>query len=165
MPSSLVGAQRLLAVNDLRDNSDTGRRIAIGLWALFAHPVVRMGARFGGTADGLTTEIALAVHPDRYVLIDSDPKQGLTVVLTTPDIIAAELIVLALREIRARVRGVGPWEDALCRPQPNSNLGVRNAEEIDIDALISPTLSSQQRAAAAALLAQAAELIGVGVTS
>ena len=162
MPSALVGAQRMLAVNDLRGNSDSRPTIAIGLWALFSHPVVRFGARFGGTTDGLTAEIALAVHPDRYVVVDSDRKEGFTIVLATPDIIAAELIVLALREIQTRFRGVGPWEDPLVQAATDLNLGVRNAEEIDIDALISPTLSSHQREAAAATLTQAAEIIGVG---
>jgi hypothetical protein len=162
MPSTLVGAQRLLAINDVRGTRESRPTIAVGLWALFAHPVVRMGARFGGTTDGLTAEIALAVHPDRYVLIDSDRKQDFVFVLSTPDIVAAELLVLALRELRARFRGVGPWEDPLVQAATDLNLGVRNAEQIDIDAVISPTLSSQQREAATATLMQAAEIIGVG---
>src|SRR5262245_35963559 len=48
MPADLVGSQRLMAVNDLRGLSDVRPTIAIGLWALFAHPIVRMGARFAG---------------------------------------------------------------------------------------------------------------------
>lgn len=161
MPTALVGAQRLLAVNDLRGMGDARPVIAIGMWALFAHPVVRMGARFGGTTDGLTAEIALAVHPDRYVVIDSDRRQGITFVLATQDIIVAELIQLALRQGRTRLRGVGPWEDPLVQAATDLNLGVRNAEEIDIDAVLSPTLSSQQREAVASSIVQAAELIGV----
>jgi hypothetical protein len=162
LPADLAGAQRLLAVNDLRGNVDRRPVIAIGLWALFAHPVVRLGARLGGTTDGLTAEIALAAHPDRFVLIESDPRNGFTFVLAAQDIVAAELIALAMRQNRARFRGAGPWEDPLVQAATDLNLGVRNAEEIDIDALISPTLSSQQRELAASTLLQAAELIGVG---
>lgn len=165
LPSELVGAQRLLAINDLRGNSDIRPVIAIGLWALFAHPVVRLGARFGGTTDGLTAEIALAVHPDRYLLVESDRKQGLVFVLSTPDIIAAELIVLAVRAQRARHRGIGSWEDSLVQAATDLDLGARNADQIDIDAIVSPTLSSEQRAIAAEMLANAAELIGVGPAS
>ncbi len=161
MPTALVDAQRLLAVNDLRGNNDMRPLIAIGLWARFAHPVVRIGARFGGTTDGLTAEIALSVHPDRYVMIDSDRKQGITFVVSTHDIVVAELIVLALRQRRLRVRGVGPWEDPLVQAATDLSLGVRNAEEIGIDAILSPTLSSHQREGAASSFVQAAELIGV----
>lgn len=161
MPSALVGSQRLLAVNDLRGNASVRPDIAIGLWAQFAHPVVRVGARFGGTTDGLTAEIALAVHSDRYVLLESDRELGLTFVLSTPDIIAAELIVLALRERRARHRGVGPWEDRLVQAATDLDLGVRNAEAMEIDAIISPTLSSQQTEAAATVIRRAAESVGV----
>lgn len=163
MPTALVGAQRLLAVNDLRGT--IGRRpvIAVGLWALFAHPVVRTAARLGDTRDGLTAEIALSVHPDRYVLIDVERKQNLTIVLSTPDIIAAELIVLAFRASSARFRGVGPWEDPLVQAATDLALGARNTERIDIDALISPTLSSEQREEAIATLVTAAELIGVSL--
>jgi hypothetical protein len=162
MPTTLIGAQRLVAVNDLRGNVDPRPVIAIGLWALFAHPVVRLGARFGGTTDGLTAEVALAVHPDRYIMIESDPKQRSTFVIATRDIVTAELIALAMRQNRARFRGAGPWEDPLVQAASDLNLGVRHAEEIDIDVLISPTLSSQQRELAASTLIQAAELIGVG---
>lgn len=161
MPTGLVGAQRLLVINDLRGLDAARPVIAIGLWTLFAHPVVRVGARFGGTTDGLTAEIALSVHPDRYVLIDSDARQGLTYLLATPDIIVAELMLLSLRQQRAGLRGTGPWEDPLVQAATELNLGVRNAEQIDIDTLISPTLSSQQREAAASSIVQAAELIGV----
>ncbi len=65
---------------------------------------------FAGARDGLTAEIALAVHPDRYVLIESDRAQGLTFAIATGDPIAADLIVLALRQGRAalpRRRTVG----------------------------------------------------------
>jgi len=165
MPSALVGAQRVLAVNDLRENVASRPVIAIGLWALFAHPIVQLAARFGGTADGLTTEIALAVHSDRYVLIASDRTQDMTLVLATQDIIVADLIVLALRQLQARSRDIGPWEDPLVQAATELNLGVRNSEEIDIDALISPTLSSQQHEAAVSMLTQAAELIGVHLAS
>jgi hypothetical protein len=161
MPADLVGTQRLLAVNDLRGLSDPRPPIAIGLWALFAHPVVRMGARFAGARDGLTAEVALAVHPDRYVLIDSSRPAGLTVVVATPDPIAADLVLLALRQLRIKHRGPGPWEDPLVQVATELDLGVRSAEAIDIDAFVSPTLSSEQHERAAVQLTAAAELIGV----
>lgn len=162
MPAALVGAQRLLAINDLRGQPDERPPIAIGLWALFAHPVVRMSARVAGARDGLTAEIALAVHPDRYLLIDSDRKAGLTFVVATSDPIAAELLVLGLRQSRSSLRGTGPWEDSLVQAATELDLGARNAETIDIDARVSPALSSELRELATARVSSSAELIGVG---
>jgi hypothetical protein len=161
MPATLVGAQRLLAVNDLRGESAARPVVAIGLWALFAHPIVRAGARFSGARDGLTAEIALAVHPDRYVIIESDRANGLTYAVTTADPIAADLVVLALRQGRARFRGAGPWEDPLVQAATELDLGARTYDQIDIDAVVSPTLSSEQQERAAESLRSAAESIGV----
>lgn len=161
MPAALVGAQRLLAVNDLRGDNSIRPIVAIGLWALFAHPLVRAGARFAGARDGLTAEIALAVHPDRYVTIESDRKLGLTFAIVSADPIASELIVLALRQGRARVRGEGPWEDPLIQAATELDLGARTFDQIDIDAILSPTLSSEQQENAARSLRNASESIGV----
>lgn len=161
MPAALVGAQRLLAINDLRGDSDARPVVAIGLWALFAHPVVRAGARFSGARDGLTAEIALAVHPDRYVIIESDRANGLTFAIATADPIAADLFVLALRQERARFRGAGPWEDPLVQAATELDLGARTYDQIDIEAVVSPTLSSNQQERAGETLRSAAELIGV----
>lgn len=161
MPAALVGEQRLIAVNDLRGDNDIRPTVAIGMWALFAHPVVRAGARFAGARDGLTAEIALAVHPDRYVVIEADRPNGLTFAVTSADPIATELFVLSLRQGRARVRGEGPWEDALVQAATELDLGARTFEQIDIDAVISPTLSSAQQETAGRVLLAAAELIGV----
>ena len=161
MPATLVGAQRLLALNDLRGDSEVRPIVAIGLWALFAHPIVRAGARVSGARDGLTAEIALAVHPDRYVVIESNHADGLTFVIATGDPIAADLIVLALRQGRARFRGAGPWEDPLVQAATELDLGARTYDQIDIDAVISPTLSSDQQEQAAERLRAAAESIGV----
>jgi hypothetical protein len=161
MPAALVGAQRLLALNDLRGDSNVRPVVAIGLWALFAHPIVRAGARVSGARDGLTAEIALAVHPDRFVIIDSDRAHGLVFAIATADPIAADLIVLALRQGRARFRGAGPWEDPLIQVATELDLGVRTYDQIDIDAVISPTLSSDQQERAAELLRTAAKSIGV----
>jgi hypothetical protein len=161
LPAELVGAQRLLAVNDLRGENDPRPIVAIGLWALFAHPLVRAGAQFAGARDGLTAEIALAVHPDRYVIIESDQPHGVTFVIESADPIATDLIVLAMRQCRARYRGIGPWEDPLVQAATELDLGARTLDQIDIDAIVSPTLSSEQQERAAAVINAAAELIGV----
>jgi hypothetical protein len=165
MPSDLVASQRLIAVQDLRANTEARPSIAIGLWTEFAHPIVRTGARLAGTRDGLVAEIALAVHPDRYVIVDRDRSKGLTFVLSTPDIIVAELVALAIRELRARFRGPGPWEDPLVQAATDLNLGARNADEIDIEAVISPTLSLEQRGSATVSVTEAAERIGVAAAA
>ncbi|MEZ4507261.1 MAG: hypothetical protein R2848_15765 [Thermomicrobiales bacterium] len=161
MPSSLVGSQRLLAINDLRNETAARPVIAIGLWAAFAHPIVRAGARFGGTTDGLTAEIALAVHPDRYAIVSRDRKNELTFLLATPDIMVAELVTLALPAERGRFRGPGPWEDPLVQAATDLDLGVRTPDEIDIEAVISPTLSAERRMRAGSLIVEAVEQIGV----
>lgn len=161
MPADLVGAQRLFAIVDLRGNTELRPTVAIGLWALFAHPVVRAGALFAGARDGLTAEIALAAHPDRYIVLERDRPNGLTFAIETADPIAADLIVLALRQGRARIRGSGPWEDPLVQAATELDLGVRTFDRIDIDAIVSPTLSSGQQEAAESILRGAAESIGV----
>jgi hypothetical protein len=135
--------------------------VGFGLWALFANPVVRMSARAAGERDGLTAEIALAVHPDRYVAIESDANHGLCFVATSIDPIAMDLFVLALRQGRRSARGAGPWEDPLVQAATELDLGARTYEQLDIDAILSPALSSQQQEVAAATLTAAAELIGV----
>lgn len=161
MPAELVGAQRLVAVDDIRRSTEPRPTIALGLWALYAHPIVRMGARFAGTRDGLTAEIALAVHPDRYIIIESDDRMGVASVITTADPIAAELIALALRQSSLRSTGSGPWEDSLVQAATELGLGVRNPDRIDIEAIISPTLSSERHDEATARIVDAAERIGV----
>lgn len=161
MPTELVGAQRLLVVSDLRGNREIRPIVAIGLWSLFAHPLVRAGARFAGVRDGLTAEIALAVHPDRYVILERDRISELDIVIETTDPIAADLLVLALRQQRARIRGSGAWEDPLVQAATELDLGIRTFDQLDIDAIVSPTLSSEQQAAAMAFLQGAAELVGV----
>ncbi len=161
MPAELAGAQRLYAINDLRAIGESRPVVAIGLWALFAHPVVRAGELFSGARDGLTAEIALAIHPDRYIVLDRDRTLGLAFVIETTDPIAADLIVLALRQGRARHRGPGSWEDPLVQAATELDLGIRNYEEITIHVLRSPTLSSDRRAAATEILRTAAESIGV----
>jgi len=161
MPAGLVGAQRLFAIVDLRGNTDLRPAVAIGLWTLFAHPIVRAGALFAGARDGLTAEIALAVHPDRYIVLDRDRPNRLTFAIATADPIAADLIVLALRQGRARVRGSGPWEDPLVQAATELDLGVRTFDRVDIDAIVSPALSSDQQKAAESILRGAAESIGV----
>ena len=161
LPAQLIDAQRLYAINDLRGTLDPRPTVAIGLWALFAHPIVRAGARFAGARDGLTAEIALAVHPDRYLLIERDRSHELVFVIETTDAIAADLIVLALRQRRAHAWGPGPWEDPLVQAATEMNLGARTFDQIDIDAVVSPALSSELQQAARALLRDAAESIGV----
>ncbi len=161
MPVDLVGAQRLFAIVDLRGTTDPRPTVAIELWSLFAHPIVRAGALVAGARDGLTAEIALAVHPDRYILLERDRPNGLTFVIETADPIAADLIVLAMRQGRARIRGSGPWEDPLVQAATELDLGVRTFERVDIDAIVSPALSSQQQEAAVSILRRAAESIGV----
>lgn len=121
------------------------------MWA----PVLR------GLRDGLTAEIALAVHPDRYVVFESDRAQGLTFAISSADPIASDLAILALRQGRMRVRGVGPWEDSLIQAATELDLGARTFDQIDIDAIISPALSSEQQESAAHTLRVAAEAIGV----
>lgn len=161
MPVVLVGAQRLLAITDLRSVSETRPVIAIGLWALFAHPFVRTGARLAGARDGLTAEIALAVHPDRYVVIDRMPGTGTVVVATTSDPIAAELIVLAIRQVGRSAPAVGPWEDPLVQAATELDLGVRNPKDVEISTILSPSLASGQRRSAAELIGRAAERLGI----
>lgn len=161
MPANLIDAQRLIAVNDLRAIGELRPIVAIGLWAMFAHPIVRTGARFAGTRDGLTAEIALAVHPDRYIVIERDRENELVFVIETADPIAADLVSLSLRQRRHRAHAAGPWEDPLVQAATELDLGVRTFDQLDIDAALSPALSSERRNAAHAALREAAVSIGV----
>ena len=132
LPDSIVGAQTIVGVNDVRQDAADRPTLAIGLWSRFAGARERLGARIGKPEQGLAAEVALAVHPAAIIL--ADLWMGLTVVAATSDQIAAELVGLALRQASRpdECERVGPWQDPLVQRATELHLGVLLPDQMAI---------------------------------
>jgi hypothetical protein len=124
LPDALATAFCVVAVNTITLEDAAGDPIAIGLWAQFAHPRQRTGARLSDPRDGLTAEIALAVKPRLTLLFAI--WRDIPLLIATTDQIAAELAGLALRQLLNDVGAdvVGPWEHPLVQRATELDLGV-----------------------------------------
>ena len=127
---SLVAIRRS-SVSDLTRFDPNRPAIAIGVWAQFAHPFQRFGAAISGQGDGLTAELALAAPPAWYFA--SASWQGKPMALLADDMIAAELLGLAIGQIQADPdrEPAGPWEHPLVQRATELDLGVRTPAEIE----------------------------------
>lgn len=124
LPAALVGSRSVIAVNTVSSDDRQADPIVIGLWARYAHPRQRTGARLSDARDGLTAEIALAVKPCSILLFST--WRGVPVLAASADQIAAELAGLAMRQL---VSGegedsIGPWEHPLVQHATELELGV-----------------------------------------
>jgi hypothetical protein len=124
LPSKLAHAASIIALNSLQTEEGGRPPLALGMWADFAHPRQRTGARWSDLRDGLTAEIALAVRPQLVLLFH--PWRDLNLVVATSDQIAAELAALSILQL---VRSpddepVGPWEHPLVQRATELELGV-----------------------------------------
>jgi hypothetical protein len=124
LPAALVDASLVIAVNDLRRSPGTRPVIALSLWAEFAHPRQRIGARLSGNDDGLALEITFAMANARYILLSS--WEGRTIAVCSNDPTAAELIGLGIRWLASRSvpRPPKPWEDSLVQRATELGIGV-----------------------------------------
>jgi hypothetical protein len=131
MPERFARRSPALVVSDLTRFDPARPSIAIGVWAQFAHPFQRFGAAISGQGDGLTAELALAAPPAWYFAAAS--WQGKPMAILADDMIAAELLGLAIGQIQADPdrEPAGPWEHPLVQRATELNLGVRTPVEID----------------------------------
>lgn len=105
--------------------------LAIGLWQYYVHPRLAIPARLSGDRAPLLADLATPFRPSLLVLIGN--LQGYVVTVATADLVAAELVGLALRfattesELRPR-----PWEDRVVQRATELDLGVRLPRQIDL---------------------------------
>ena len=85
LPDTLANTSCTVAVNSITPNDAPGDPITIGLWAQFAHPRQRTGARLSDPRDGLTAELALAVQPRLTLLFAIRRDIPLLIATTDPD--------------------------------------------------------------------------------
>ena len=128
---SVATADAVCVVSVLGDRGERWRSIAIGALVPFAHPREGLAVRVERSEGGLAADVALAFAP-RLVVVAA-AVQGHAVVVSTDDLIAAELVGLALRREQANdEEAIGPWEDRLVQRATELNLGVRLPTEIDL---------------------------------
>ena len=130
----LAAAGPIVAVNDLDRRRSARDPVAIGIWTGFARSDQRLGARLSADRDGLTAEIALAVHPAAILLTTT--VGGLPILVATADQIAAELAGRALLALASPDTGerIGPWEHPLVQRATELHLGVLTPSLIDLAA-------------------------------
>lgn len=131
LPAEICSGGPLIAINDLARFDPKRPAIAIGLWAQFAHPRQRFGAAAGDVRDGLVAEIALAAPPALYLIGAS--WRGKPMVVATRDMIAAELIALAIGQAQADPDRelAGPWEHPLVQRAAELGLGAQIPDQIE----------------------------------
>lgn len=134
-PRSLFDSEMVYAAVNLDRPLGRGERqiVAIGIWSQFARTLERFGARASDERQGLSAEIALGMVARRYVL--AARVGGSTIVASSPDPVAAELIGRALLRIRSsRVDDtmVAPWEEPIVQRAAELGLGVKTPDDIDL---------------------------------
>ncbi len=167
LPYTVVNATSVLSVADARDDVRARPGLVIGMWARMASPRLRLGARLTGARDGLTAEIALARPPDVVWCIDYLWKGGPLVVVSSTDLIAAEVVALSIRDLRtSRAAQLGgPWEDELIQRATEVDLGVPGPEWISVAPEFSDRLSSEQRQRAVEAIELAVARAGISSVS
>jgi hypothetical protein len=155
LPDSIVRANAIVGVNDVRRETGARPTLAIGIWSRFAGPRERLGARLGTLEQGLAAEIALAFQP--AVILLADTWRGLTVVVATSDQVAAELVGLAVRGTDGDEQ-IGPWQDPLVQRATELNLGVLLPDRIAIR-IATPNSTPKDRATT--ILTEIAGRLGV----
>ena len=115
---------RLVAAVDLTAAARGAAPLALGHWARHVHPRQGLPARAAGDRSALVVDLAAAFRPRLLVLLGR--LGALNVAAVTADLVAAELIALALLADLAApdVETLGPWEDPLVQRATELGLGV-----------------------------------------
>lgn len=124
-------ARRCLVTSVLRSASAPRLSPMLTLAGL-AHPRQRLAARFHQRRLALAAELAAPWRVDLFVVAASRPP--FRIVATTHDLIAAELVWLALSAHDASNEDVGPWEDAAVQHATQLGIGVLGPHQVVIDA-------------------------------
>jgi len=126
-----VATTEVVCVVSVLGHRPERRPIAIGAFVPFLHPREGLAVRVERGKRGLAADLAIAFAPRLIVLVAT--VQGHAVVVSADDLIAAELVGLALRREQADDdETVGPWEDRLVQRATELNLGVRVPTAIDL---------------------------------
>jgi hypothetical protein len=163
--TTVATAGTLIAVNDLRRESEMRPVVAIGMWGRFTDVRDRLGLRLSAADKGAAAEIALALQPGLMILVDQ--WRDYVVAMATVDQIAAELAGLALRQV---IKGdaeepIGPWEDPLVQRATELKLGVLFPDQIAIRGLVQSEGESVSQEAVALLVETMALKLGVANVS
>lgn len=163
LPASLVAALAIVAVNTVSPQDSARSPIAIGIWASFAHPRQRNGARLSDERGGLTAEIALAVRPALVLLFAA--WGGAELLIATPDQVAAEVAGIAFRQLMRPLEGepVGPWEYPLVQRATELQLGVSIPDQIAPEVRWIGDVSDPRAASFSQLAAELFARIGVAI--
>lgn len=120
VPRALAGAAIVAAI-DLQ-----GATSPIGIWPAYVHPLVGAAAASSRSRTSLAADLALAFS-HRGLLIGGTVG-SLDIGVATEDLVAAELITLALRE--SGDSEVGPWENPLVQRATELEIGVTRPDQI-----------------------------------
>ena len=120
-------SRRCLVCQSPRHSPSTPDRPLFRLAAL-AHPRQRLAARLSPDHAALVAELASAWRP-RLILL-AGRWESHRLVIATRDLIAAELVWLALAERTSTQDGVGPWEDPAVQRATVLEMGVAGPHEL-----------------------------------
>lgn len=141
LPAALATAESLWSVSDVRAVSGRGPYV-LDVMARFVTPLERLRL-LGSSTKSDTVEVNLARRPDVCWL--SWQFGGEHLMMATRDLIAAELLALALvdEDLGDKHRLAGPWEDDLVQRATELDLGVRLPQEfsVSVDSDISDAMS------------------------
>ncbi len=124
-----------------------GATSPIGLWSAYVHPLAGAAAGPSSSRSSLAADLALAFSPG--VVLIGGTVGSLDIGVATEDLIAAELITVALRE--SGDDEAGPWENPLVQRATELEMGVTRPEQIRIVPHWAGSPSSPQSGAILAL--------------
>ena len=145
LPAQLAEGSSRIAVCDLDRVAARGPFI-LDLLAHYTHPRDRMRLLASGQRSQSVAEINLALAPSPALIAMT--HGGASLVATTEDPVAAELLALALAELKVGrdVSYTGPWEDGVVQRATELDLGVHYPGEIELVWDVAPDLASRTRA-------------------
>lgn len=160
VPRTVVEASSVALVATIDGRTEGVHPLAIGGLASYAHPRQAILARLDRGRTGVAADLAVAFAPDLIVTVGT--VGGYAVAVGTTDLIAAELVGLALvQEQAGDDEAVGPWEDRLVQRATELRLGVRLPGEIDLVAVWAGPADGRGAAAVARLAAGARRRLGI----
>ncbi len=151
VPLALAGATIVAAI-DLQ-----GTASPLGIWRAYAHPLVGVAAASSSSRASLAADLTLAFSPSGVLI--GGTVGSLSIGVATKDLVAAELITLALRE--SGDEETGPWEDALVQRATELELGVTLPDQIKLAPYWAGSPKSPQSGALVALADRLALRLGL----
>ena len=130
--SSAVSARARFLVCGLPGSRAAGNPRPIHSLVAYAHPRQRLANRLAPPKSGAAAEIALALRPHFVLLVGK--YQGRPLAVGTPNVVAAELVWLALAALDGAQPDAspGPWEDPVVQRSTELGLGLRLPHQIEL---------------------------------